>query len=439
MADLDWVTPQFIADLIDYPVLALSKNGDILFFNRHTGNVFGNLAVNSLIDDFVNNEELSVIRHNLTIALYHQNNFDFYWVFRRRFYSVSAHAEKDTVFLCFRDISEVRAQSDLLISCNRRFSNIEQIMHSGYWELNLKHKVFYWSDGMYQLFGINDKNKKYHYNLLRQYIHPDDIEIYRRSLRELLKSGHAVSGEIRIINSDGKIRLCRFAALKINIDGEENACGILQDITDYCNQSNYMSVVELSHSVKQHIQAIKLFNDSQKGGSNQNIEQQIEIITDKLNNQVSAYLVSGIISESIDVKKMLEDICLSFSGIAEAKKLRLLCHADTAFFQGNHQLLQQILHNLLDNAFKYAKSKVVLGNSRNSIWVIDDGCGISSEEQSRIFSRFCHQADSQSWGVGLSMVCNFAGRMGIDISLKSRLGRYSIFRLKLASNEGLPN
>ncbi len=418
----------FIADLFDGVVIAFSKNGQVVFYNHMAEYLFDGLSVYKTLDDLLSGDELSVLRHNLNIAFFQQQPMDFYWMHKERLYLVAARQFVADVFLCLRDITEIRAQSDLLRTCSRRFNQIEQLSQIGYWELNITHKTFYWSDGMYNLFNLSKQNKNYHHNIIRHFIHPDDIDFYRQSLRKLLIHNQAISGNIRIFTDNNVMKICHFSAAKIMIDGEESACGIMQNITDYCRTDELKSLTELAHSVKQQIQAIKLFSDSLPFDTGSQIRNHIDITADLLDQAVKKSREDNS-EQYIDVEVFLPEICREFGAIAQVKGLKLICRISPMLIRGDKRLLELILRNLLDNAGKFSKSKIIVANSSNSIWVADDGCGIPASEQSKIFSCYYHGKNSCGWGVGLAMVCNAAKQLGAEIALKSRPNHYSIFRL----------
>ena len=107
----------------------------------------------------------------------------------------------------------------------------------------------------------------------------------------------------------------------------------------------------------------------------------------------------------------------------------------TPFF-GVKPLLQEIIHNLFDNAVKYNKEGgrvcVILKSDDNSVTVSirDTGIGIPPEEQNRIFERFYRVDKSRSkqiggTGLGLSIVKHAVLAMDGKISVDSSPGEYT--------------
>ena len=104
--------------------------------------------------------------------------------------------------------------------------------------------------------------------------------------------------------------------------------------------------------------------------------------------------------------------------------------------------LRQILLNLLSNAAKFTVGGRITLRTRAGapdrivLEVQDTGTGISEEAQGRIFDAF-EQADTSptrshgGTGLGLTLVRQFAGLLGGDVTLDSAPGRGSLFRVTI--------
>ena len=172
----------------------------------------------------------------------------------------------------------------------------------------------------------------------------------------------------------------------------------------------------------------------------------------RLDNMIVA--MSGLLDKLLDINQLeagvvkpklcdfaIDDLLRQLHGefedhaLNEGLKLRvapcsLTVHSDP-------RLLEQILRNMISNATKYtSRGKVLLGcrrrGSRLSIEVWDTGTGIPETELSAIFKEF-HQLDNQGGkrakglGLGLAIVQRLGDLLEAPISVRSRVGRGSVF------------
>jgi two-component system sensor histidine kinase/response regulator len=134
---------------------------------------------------------------------------------------------------------------------------------------------------------------------------------------------------------------------------------------------------------------------------------------------------------------------------ADAKGLDYECIVDNEVSEayiGDAMKLQQVLINVLGNAVKFTKQGKVslevqqiskVGKNAKLRFIINDtGCGISEENQARIFDPF-EQADTSTTtvfggtGLGLAITKNLVNLMGGTIHLRSILGVGSEFTIEL--------
>jgi len=149
--------------------------------------------------------------------------------------------------------------------------------------------------------------------------------------------------------------------------------------------------------------------------------------------------------ESVFLPKVLSTLGKTFNPLAEEKNLQFHIKADPDIPETiltDRQRLEQILKNLLSNAFKFTESgEVSLQVSRNSdgkisFSVRDSGIGVEKAQQEVIFEAF-RQADGTTnrkyggTGLGLSISRDLARLLGGTVNVDSVPGQGSNFSLLL--------
>lgn len=127
---------------------------------------------------------------------------------------------------------------------------------------------------------------------------------------------------------------------------------------------------------------------------------------------------------------------------AAAKGLKLTCSSEGAVeAMADGIRVKQILYNLVSNAIKFTDAGHVHISMRQEedravISVADTGCGIAPDQLDQVFQRF-HQVDTSmsrkhgGLGLGLAIAEQLAHLHGGTLTVQSRLGQGSTFRLSL--------
>lgn len=149
--------------------------------------------------------------------------------------------------------------------------------------------------------------------------------------------------------------------------------------------------------------------------------------------------------EPVSVERLSNNIRQVFEPIAKNKALGFeidIASECPAVIETDLQRIEQILKNLLSNAFKFTdEGKVTLAMSRTgdgqvAFGVTDTGIGIAPEQQKRIFEAF-HQADGTisrkfgGTGLGLSISRELVRLLGGTIHIRSQEGKGSTFTVTL--------
>ncbi len=442
MLDNSSTSAELIADATDYIIVAVNSDGKVIYHNRKAEFVFVGITDGCDLFSYVSDNDGVILKHNINMAFYQQRYFDFYWHYKGRFYLTGAHSFDQGVWLFFKDISELRELTHRLGLSEYRNEKAEILNKSGYWQLNIGKRRFYFSDGMYRLLEITKKGEDYYGNMLRRRIYPEDVDFYKEKIKSILQ--HKIkkfSGCLRIIMPEGKIKNCRIEARQDYFNGMEIIAGVLQETESiYCRSTaQVMSLAQIAHDIKHHLQAITMLHNS-KQLSYADLQASFNYHTAKIITLTDDIMATAQSSDNqhiikygeVDLQALLQQLCFEYQTSPQASGIKIICRLRKAIINTDAAILSRIVGNLLSNALKFAKSKIILGNTARQIWVIDDGIGISLQQQKHIFDAY-YRADSSKDGngLGLAIVNDLCQNLGIKISVKSYLSGYTIFKLHL--------
>ena len=142
-----------------------------------------------------------------------------------------------------------------------------------------------------------------------------------------------------------------------------------------------------------------------------------------------------------ELQLMLNKIENDLAQHADSKGMVYRSRDTTAVVNSDASLVEIIVRNLVSNAIRYTDSGGVLTACRRRgehavIEVWDTGIGIDRAQQKNVFREF-HQLGNperdrrKGLGLGLAVAQSLARLLGHDLSLSSRVGRGSVFRLAL--------
>lgn len=143
---------------------------------------------------------------------------------------------------------------------------------------------------------------------------------------------------------------------------------------------------------------------------------------------------------SFNPYELMESIYNCFLPIAEKKQLLLtkkLASPLNTSFMGDPFRIRQITENLLSNALKFTKEgKIELfaayENAQLHFYVKDTGCGITPDEQKKIFQEFTRLRNAQEqegFGLGLAITKKLVTLLGGNIKVESRIHEGSCFHV----------
>lgn len=302
----------------------------------------------------------------------------------------------------------------------------------------------------------------------------EELEEQTRALKESEAELQAQQEELRVTNEELEERTKALEEQKNEIwvknsDLQEAQEAVEKKVKELEVASTYKSefLANMSHELRTPLNSILILSQILSGNKSANLnEKQIESAqaihssgADLLNlineildlSKVEAGKIDLII-EDVLLERVVGDLQRIYKDVAGDKGLNLVFDVSSSITQSiktDNQRLQQILRNLLTNAFKFTKEGTVSlkitqpnpehikGSSLNledsiAFSVRDQGIGIPEEKQRAIFEAF-QQADGSTsrqfggTGLGLSISKELARLLGGMIHLESEPGKGSTF------------
>lgn len=183
---------------------------------------------------------------------------------------------------------------------------------------------------------------------------------------------------------------------------------------------------DLAHSVKNPLTVINNVTHDLEAGPRDLILKQ----TNDINRNVDHYLsrartfgTEKVLGSRTSIEAVAEDLVFAMQRIYQQRDLAFdLSGLQGCWFRGESQDLEEMLGNLMDNACKWAKSRVRIycgtHAGRLEIAVEDDGPGIAKEEFENVMRRG-HKLDESKpgHGQGLGIVNDIAALYGGSLKL----------------------
>jgi len=232
-----------------------------------------------------------------------------------------------------------------------------------------------------------------------------------------------------------------------------------RDVAIRADQEKSRFLAIASHDLRQPVHAIGLFAatlDKRLRGTAEealvrNLNRAIDGLDQSFNVMLDiSRLDAGAIEPRIQhfpVRDLFRRLHMHFAGQAEQKGLSLRLSPGGKSVSSDPQLLERVLGNLVQNAIKYTDRGGVVVVARStashlSIEVWDSGIGIAADDLRRVFDEFfqvgrSERARAQGLGMGLAIVKRLVSLLGHELTVSSRPGRGTMFRLRIALG-GLP-
>lgn len=291
---------------------------------------------------------------------------------------------------------------------------------------------------------------------------PIEKVIFREELVSLLRSSTDEKQSVEVTLPDGRV----YSATASSVLAEGQRVGrvcVMRDVTYFKDLDTLKSefVATVSHDLRSPLTLMRGYASMLEMVGELN-EQQISYVlkivggVERMSRLVNNLLDLGRIEAGVGlqlgmvpVRDVVEQVTEALQLQANQKRIQFnvdISDQITEQFQADQALVQQALHNLVENAIKYTDAggrvQVRVESDQNHMLfqVSDTGIGIAPVDQARLFEKFYRGAQlgttqTRGTGLGLAIVKSIAERHGGKVWLKSQLGKGSSFYLEIPLNQ----
>ena len=418
---------------------------------------------NNLVDDDLVDEVRSVLQTENSFEREIKDHTNCWYLLR--IFPYLSRGKVEGAVLTLVDITSMKQASEALRRSEQRFNLAVRGSNEGIWDWQDVSQEYIWcSERFYSLLGYVDEKFEMTYSLWSDLFHPDDRERVMTAIEEHLKSGKAFDVECRIERQDGSFGWfhCCGAAERTSKGTAKRMAGSLEDITDRRRAQDDVRVAVLrrdqflamlSHELRNPLgailNAVQLLNNVANNSPALDVvsrqsRQMARLLDDLLDVSRIAHGKLELVREPVDVVGIVEaalqiipsDTQVEMQLSVELPQERLIVNGDPA-------RLEQVLVNLIVNAFKYTPEggDIAVNMSKEGaevmIEVCDSGVGIAPEMIDSIFQLFVQSDETidrsnGGMGVGLTLVKSVIEMHGGQVEAHSAgLGQGSCFKVRL--------
>ncbi len=375
---------------------------------------------------------------------------------------------------CFtRDVTERRKSQEAVLEAQRQLSMALTAARMGTFSWNVKTGGLDWSDNLEEIHGMAPGTFQGTYESFLHAVHPEDREMVDAGVQQAVADGSTYDVEFRVPSADGGTRwVAGYGQVFVDAEGKPaRMIGIGRDVTEgrraaeelakaYEEAQEALKIRDAFLSIAGHelrtplgALGLTLHNlarllgqapDEATTRALQTLQRQVDRLTRLTEDllEVGQIRAGKLVLEPapMDLVALVEEVVDRFRDAAQAAGSTLeLTSTNSVNGNWDSSRLDQVVTNLLSNALKFGKGKPIevrVGREGGLavVSVRDEGIGISSEDQTRIFERFERGSAGMNYrGLGLGLwiagqiVDGHEGRILVD----SAPGQGATFRVEL--------
>ncbi len=309
----------------------------------------------------------------------------------------------------FEDLRETHLQ----------LAEAQQIARVGSWEWDLTTGRMAWSEELYRILGLDPGASAPTREQFYEFVMPEDRAALRRATEEAAQSEAPYEIEYRLKRPDGQVRVLqgRGRALRDRQGRPQKMIGTAQDITERKAQEELRDrfIANAAHELRTPMTTLVGFVEVLSGRREKLSEEQVTSSLAVMSR--SASRLTSLVNNLLDISKLqagalrirTEDV--DVAGVSERViesnpppdgRSVTLNVEDHPVVTTDPLRLEQVLENLVINAYRYGGPNIVVEAANSgeeaTIAVCDDGPGVEGELVPTLFEPFASGATSAEVG-----------------------------------------
>jgi len=333
-----------------------------------------------------------------------------------------------------RDITHLKERERYLERQNDLFRKAQDIADVGAWEYDFITDDIYFSDEIYDIYGVDTDFTPEPEADIERFYHPDDRDTVRKATRRALEVGEDYDIEVRITTGNGIDKWVRTRGKPEFANGTcQRVRGTIQDITDRKERERELQQQKerlekfagvVSHDLRNplnvvsgRLEIVQAECESPQFGTIEDAIARMERIIDDVLWLAHEGRDIGE-TQPVDLRQTAESAWAMVSDTAENVEFLIDETGDRAMIDADADRLTQLLENIFRNTIDHGGSEVTvrLELTDTGFAIEDDGPGIPSDEQEQVL-KTGYSTDEGGTGLGLSIVEQVVDAHGWDIDV----------------------
>ncbi len=151
-----------------------------------------------------------------------------------KWYKISSYSPQNGYFaVVMSDVTQQKLAEQALRESERSLTKAQEIAHLGNWVYDIDAGNMKWSDETYRILKLPMNDCDITPALMRQIIHPEDLEKVSKTVRDAIEQSAPFDLEHRIVRTDGEVRFVHMQAELTDQNGQsKQMIGTIHDITE---------------------------------------------------------------------------------------------------------------------------------------------------------------------------------------------------------------